>query len=459
VNGNMPGHNAAASDTAAAVLRAVFEGSRDGVVVLDGNGHILACNPSFCRLWNFPPGLLESRDTRAMRLHTAEQLVDAQAYLGSLDELHAAHAPRVFDQVPLRDGRVFERHVAPLGRLDGVPGSEGGIVVRWRDVTARAQAEQALAQAMAEQRRLAQRKTELVTLLDLALSSAELAFWDVNLLTGEVNTSNDRWYALLGYEAADFADPVDGWDALVHPEDRDRRLLAWEAHISGSAERYECEFRMRHKEGHWVWLQARGQAVARGPDGRATRLVGTRQDITVRKRAEQWLQTLAHTDELTGIHNRRRFLELADAELARAQRYGHSMALLVIDLDLFKTINDRHGHEGGDEVLRAFVQTARTVMRQSDVFGRIGGEEFTALLPYAGAEGATAIAERLLQQTLAAPCRLRNGQTVAYSVSIGVAVVPPGAPDASVRALMQAADRALYDAKAQGRARVVLAAP
>jgi diguanylate cyclase (GGDEF)-like protein len=211
---------------------------------------------------------------------------------------------------------------------------------------------------------------------------------------------------------------------------------------------------MRHKQGHWIWLQARGQAVARGPDGRATRLVGTRQDITEHKLAEQGLLVLAHTDELTGVHNRRRFIELATEELARARRYGHPVTLLMIDLDHFKAVNDRHGHAGGDEVLRSFVQTARTVMRQSDVFGRIGGEEFAALLPHTALQSAQIIAERLLDQINGHAVELPHGQSVRYTVSLGVAEAQG---HTTVPELMAAADKALYAAKAQGRNRSMVA--
>jgi len=441
-----------------AVVRATFDSAPDGLVVLDSEGRILVFNPALQKLWNFSDEMLASGDMVAMRAHSAEQMQDPASFLSSIERLRATGEPGFFDTVALRDGRVFERHVSPLSSVQGAPQAEGGVVVRWRDATLRVRAEEALARKVQEDQRQTERQAELLALLDLALSSADMAFWDVNIETGEVNAANDRWYSILGYAPGELVHDVDGWDALVHPDDCDARLLAWEAHISGAKPRYEAEFRMRHKEGHWVWLQARGQAVERGPDGRARRLVGTRQDISVRKRAEHWLQSLAHTDELTGINNRRRFLELASNELTRARRYGHSVALLMIDLDLFKSINDRYGHGGGDEVLRHFVQTARTVMRQSDIFARVGGEEFAALLPHATADGARAIAERLLQQTLAAPCALANGQHVAYSVSVGVAVVSAAedAAPVTVQSLMSIADHALYEAKSQGRARVVL---
>jgi diguanylate cyclase (GGDEF)-like protein/PAS domain S-box-containing protein len=432
-----------------ALARATFDSAPDGVIVISKDGRILLWNRSFQALWNFPPEMLARRDPDEMRRHTASQVQDPVGYLATVPSALQTRQARTYAPIALRDGRVYERHASPIGAVPGVPGAEGGIVVRWRDVTQRHQAEL--------------RQQELSTLLDLALTSADMAFWDVDLVQGKVRSTNDRWYAIMGYRPKELADDVEAWDALVHPEDAAAREAAWEAHMSGQAPRYEAEFRMRHKAGHWVWLQARGLAIERGPDGRATRLVGTRQDITRAKQVEQLLRDLAHTDELTGIHNRRSFLDRAADELASAHRHGHAVSLLMIDLDHFKAINDQHGHAGGDAVLRSFVQTARTVMRQSDVFGRVGGEEFAALLPHTGLDGAQAIADRLLQQTRKHPAAWGEATAVGYSVSVGVAAQAAAAAAATLTAaddldaLMAAADHALYRAKAQGRDRLELA--
>ena len=426
---------------AAALARASFDTAPDGIVVLDGHGRILLWNPRFLALWNFPPAMLARRDPDEMRGHTAAQLQDPAAYLASIPSLLQNAQATGGQSVALRDGRVYERHASPLGPVPGVPTAAGGVIVRWRDITLRHRAEQRL--------------QELSTLLDLALSGADMAYCDVDLVSRKVRSVNERWYSIVGYSPQELADDVEAWDALVHPDDDAARAAAWQAHLTGQAPRYEAEFRMRHKAGHWVWLQARGLATERGPDGRATRLVGTRQDISRAKEAEARLRELAHTDELTGIHNRRSFLDRAAEELQRAARHGHPVALLMMDLDHFQAINDQHGHAGGDCVLRSFVQTARRVMRQSDVFGRVGGEEFAALLPHTGLDGARAIGERLLQRTRSHPAVLDGGVRAGYSVSIGVAALTAAAP--GIEGLMAAADGALYRAKAQGRDRLEIA--
>jgi diguanylate cyclase (GGDEF)-like protein/PAS domain S-box-containing protein len=433
-----------AAQAESALARATFDSAPDGVVVLSKDSRVLLWNRRFEMLWNFPSDMLARRDTEEMRLHTASQVLDPVGYLASVPSVLQTRQARTYPPIALRDGRICERHASPIGAVPGVPEAEGGVVVRWRDVTQRHRAEL--------------RQKELSTLLDLALTSADMAFWDVDLVHGKVRSMNDRWYAIMGYQRQDLSDDITAWDALVHPDDRAAREAAWESHMAGETPRYEAEFRMRHKAGRWVWLQARGLAIERGPDGRATRLVGTRQDITRAKQVEQLLREMAHTDELTGIDNRRSFQDRAAAELARARRHGHAVSLLMIDLDHFKAINDQHGHAGGDEVLRSFVRTARTVMRQSDVFGRVGGEEFAALLPHTGLDGAQTIAERLLRRTRKNPAVWGGAKAVSYSVSVGVAALGAvGAAADELDALMAAADEALYRAKALGRDRLELA--
>jgi diguanylate cyclase (GGDEF)-like protein/PAS domain S-box-containing protein len=262
---------------------------------------------------------------------------------------------------------------------------------------------------------------------------------------------------MLGYQADEVPDTVDAWDALVHPDDATARILAWEAHLLGSTSTFETEFRIRHKLGHWVWMHARGRVVERAADGTPLRVSGLRMDITRRKETEARLEGLAHTDALTGVLSRRRFTDLAADELSRALRHGTPVALLMIDLDHFKSVNDRLGHAGGDAVLRSFAATAESVMRQGDIFGRVGGEEFAALLPQTTLDGAVVLAQRLRERIGAQPASVGDTQ-LPFTVSIGVAAWAGPGPDSSAAdfdRLMVAADRALYAAKAQGRNRVV----
>lgn len=157
---------------------------------------------------------------------------------------------------------------------------------------------------------------------------------------------------------------------------------------------------------------------------------------------------LATHDALTELCNRRHFAELADKEIARAMRHGRPLSLCILDVDLFKPINDRHGHIGGDEVLRQVAAVLRRHARNDDVAARIGGEEFALLLPECGTADAAVLAERL-REAVDATTFMPGGEAQRITVSIGVAAL---APDRDTRpALMAAADAALYRAKSEGR--------
>ncbi len=545
-----------------ALVRATFESAPDGLVVVNAQGQPVAFNPAFIALWQFPPDMLQRRNTAEMRDHLARQLKDEAAYRALLVPLQpGVRAPSV-GEFEHRDGRVFERKIGSLASA----GYPGAVIVRWRNVTERRRAEAALRAAdqrlaavfnhalnaillADDQRRYVdanpaactllgrsreqvlgitadqvmdmapedadaawshflqqgsatgqvtlrlpdgrlrvarfsavaniqpgvhlsilsdvtdevqarQHQLETAAQMDMAMANADIVFWAVDLVNDQVTSANpQRAQQMLGYASDEIPPGLDAWDALVHPDDFERRESAWLAHVQGHSPTFEAEFRMRHKDGRWIWLLARGRATERDAQGRATRVVGTRIDITRRKQAEQLLEAQAFTDGLTGTLNRRRFLELADVEMERARRHGQPMSLLMIDLDHFKSVNDAHGHAGGDSVLQAFVKTAQTVMRGSDLFGRVGGEEFAALLPQTDLEGAAALAHRLQEVVHEHPVVLPTGE-VAYSVSIGVAARAAGLDDrSSVESLMLGADAALYRAKGEGRDRVLLAGP
>jgi len=165
------------------------------------------------------------------------------------------------------------------------------------------------------------------------------------------------------------------------------------------------------------------------------------------------LEALATTDSLTGINNRRSFFTLASDELSRAKRYQRPLTALMIDIDEFKLVNDRHGHSAGDKVLRAVVQTCITTLRETDVLGRLGGDEFAILLPETS-EGRDQ-ADRLRRTVERLRTTLDDGTDLTLTVSIGVASVRP--EDESIDDVLARADQAVYQAKQSGRNRVATA--
>jgi diguanylate cyclase (GGDEF)-like protein/PAS domain S-box-containing protein len=178
-------------------------------------------------------------------------------------------------------------------------------------------------------------------------------------------------------------------------------------------------------------------------------------DITGRKQVEAELRDLARHDPLTGFPNRRYFFERGNEEFARARRHKHNLSVLVIDLDDFKQVNDRYGHMAGDQVLRSLCECSTTVTRKSEVFARIGGEEFCALLLYADLPGATVVAERLRQTVMGQKVIVGNHE-ISYRFSGGIATM--NSSDRTIEDVLRRADLALYNAKKNGKDRIEIAA-
>lgn len=176
-------------------------------------------------------------------------------------------------------------------------------------------------------------------------------------------------------------------------------------------------------------------------------------EIVRRKEAEDELRRLASVDSLTGANNRRGFLELAGREIKRSRRHERSLSILMFDIDHFKRINDRHGHAVGDEVLKRVVGSCEATLRGHDILGRVGGEEFLALLPECSVEMAERVAERLREALAAVELPITGGH-IRFTVSIGVADC---ALDQPLDAIMEQVDKAMYAAKRGGRNRVVRA--
>lgn len=168
-------------------------------------------------------------------------------------------------------------------------------------------------------------------------------------------------------------------------------------------------------------------------------------------KSEQRLSSLSQKDPLTGAYNRRYFDEQAAVECARSHRYSQSLAVLMMDLDKFKLVNDTYGHAAGDEVLKALVKTSSLALRKSDILARYGGEEFVVLLPHAHLAEAIMLAERL-RKGISEIAISYEEHTLKVTISIGVSTLAE--TEANVVAMLSRADQALYQAKANGRNRV-----
>jgi diguanylate cyclase (GGDEF)-like protein len=167
------------------------------------------------------------------------------------------------------------------------------------------------------------------------------------------------------------------------------------------------------------------------------------------------MEDLARTDALTGIFNRRYFFELGEREVARIERFKHDSALIMLDLDHFKAVNDTHGHDIGDDTLKATTRSLTACLRNTDIFGRLGGEEFGILLTETSLTGAQETAERLRRTIEEMKVPLPDGSNLQITISLGLVPLKPG--DTNLSENLKRADEALYEAKQTGRNRVCTA--
>lgn len=184
-------------------------------------------------------------------------------------------------------------------------------------------------------------------------------------------------------------------------------------------------------------------------------VLGLRRLFLLLHRQEAKLKQQANVDYLTHAYNRRHFTEQGHLNLARAHRYGTPLSLIMLDIDFFKRVNDTYGHDQGDQVLIKLCQLCKKELREVDILGRIGGEEFAVLLPETGLEQAHEVAERLRTVVAESELPLANDQTLRFTISLGVATLKP---KDTLDSLLITADRALYEAKQAGRNKVCLAA-
>lgn len=285
----------------------------------------------------------------------------------------------------------------------------------------------------------------------LAAQGANDGLWDWDLLRNRVYYS-PRWKAMLGYAEQAIGDSPQEWLERIHPDDQARVHAELAVHLQGLTPHFESEHRMRDGRGHYQWMLVRGVAIRDGA-GRAIRMAGSQTDITPRKQIEAQLRHAALHDALTGLPNRVLLMERLEQALARAKQTPNGrFALLFLDLDRFKVINDSLGHTLGDELLIAVVARL-TAVCQPHLLARLGGDEFTILYDrLQDVAEVGALAERI-HAALSAPLLLDDLE-VFISVSIGIVV----SHERYTRPeeLLRDADIALYHAKATGRARSAL---
>jgi diguanylate cyclase (GGDEF)-like protein/PAS domain S-box-containing protein len=268
-----------------------------------------------------------------------------------------------------------------------------------------------------------------------------------------VNPSVER---LTGYSAEDCMGQRSHPMELVHAEDREKVARAMAA-AGKQPSLKELEFRVVCKDGSVRWCAAVSQPAI-DTQGRNVGFRASVRDVSDRKALQQQLELLASTDPLTGVVNRRRFFNTAEAELYRARRYDRPLVLALIDIDHFKRINDGYGHAAGDDCLKMLAHGFANRLRRSDLFARFGGEEFVLLLPETQLGDGLRLCERLrhMVETIKIPVPGKS-QPIGFTVSVGVADLQHEGD--SLNQLLARADAALYKAKRDGRNQVAYGAP
>ncbi|MEO8280155.1 MAG: EAL domain-containing protein, partial [Ideonella sp.] len=304
------------------------------------------------------------------------------------------------------------------------------------DITARTNAEAAL--------------RERDKLWKLALESTGDGVWDWNIRSGVV-TYSERFFEMYGIAGGESSTLAENFDERTHPDDKEGMLRDRRAHLEGLTPAYVNERRVRFGDGSWKWVLARGMVIGRDERGRPTRMVGTHTDISERKKSETLIWQQANFDALTGLPNRRMLRDRLEQNIMKTRRAGLQLAVLFIDLDHFKQVNDSVGHAMGDQLLIEAGRRISACVREVDTVGRLGGDEFTVILSeMTDPERADQIAQKIVQ---AMSEEFRLGSEMAFvSASVGITLYPDDALD--IDALFKHADQALYAAKDNGRNRV-----
>ncbi len=403
---------------AVTLLESTLDSTADGILVIGDGGRILTYNQRFVEMWHIPPQLLEtSDDDRGLIGCVLDQLIDPEHFLRTIDSLYAQPEAESFELLEFKDGRRFERY--STGRA--VEGIANVRVWSFRDVSSRFAAEAAL------------RDSELRYRLLFEQNAAGVC---VSEVSGAIVDCNLTFASMLGYARSELIG-LEAGQLYARPSQRmDLMSLLGDSPTLNSV-----ELELRKKDGQAIWglmnLTMAGD-----------RIHSTVVDISDRKRAEEQIEFHAYHDVLTHLPNRKLFADRLTQSISRARRSSKPLAVMFVDLDHFKSINDTLGHEAGDELLQEMALRLRANVRDDDTVARLGGDEFTIILAeLRQPEDAVSVAEKIIN-AVEQPLTIA-GTSVEVSASIGIALFPEDGSDAE--SLLRNADSAMYRAKEAGR--------
>ena len=282
--------------------------------------------------------------------------------------------------------------------------------------------------------------------LKYALLASNEGIWDWDLHE-DVIYYNSTFFTMLGYDAFEFPHKTDSWFSLIHPDDYQTCRKHIDLCLDNNASKFKIKYRMRKNNDEYCWVSSKGMIVERNSSNLPMRITGTHTDIDKEVNTQEELRQLASYDPLTKLTNRSLFLDIVKQTVSRSQRNNSRHAVLFMDLDRFKKINDSLGHAVGDQLLIEVSNILSNTLRDSDIISRFGGDEFTILLQdISNIRQITETATRILHE-LSKPINLQNHQVVA-STSIGIALCPDNGTRSTD--LLKNADTAMYHAKNNG---------
>ena len=425
------------------LIRALYQAIPDLVWFKDTKGVYLSCNSRFEQFFG-----------------ASEKSIVGKSDYDFVDK-DQADTFRRSDKVAMEEGGPCRNEEWVTFASDGhrellettrtpVPNSEGqviGVLGIGRDISVRKSNELALIDSEARWK--------------FAIEGAGDGLWDWSIPTGKAFYS-PRYKTMLGFAEEEIGDTADEWSKRIHPDDAPDVFAALQPYMEGKLGSAKVEFRMLRKDGSWMWTMGRGMVVERDAEGKPLRMIGTNSDITERKQAEALVNRLVYHDALTHLPNRRLLDDRMSHAMSASKRSGNYGALMMLDLDNFKPLNDANGHFAGDLLLNEVAMRLIECVRETDTVARVGGDEFVVMLDKLDADKvvSTRLAGELAEKiraSLAKPYRLtlneegQDGATVEHRCSASIGVVLFLGAEVSQAEVMKRADSAMYRAKDAGR--------
>ena len=343
-------------------LDCILESTSDGILAIDRDGKVMRFNKRFAELWRIPPSLLELRDDQVLLNYVLDQLAQPEEFSALVQALYGS-VTELTDQIRFKDGRVFERFTAPLV-LDGSP---IGRIWSFRDITEREKTEEAL--------RISEKRHRLMANL------ANDVIWTLSQ-QGVVTYVSPSVEVVRGFTPAEVMQQS-MQDTLTPASQALLRGYFTQLHEDIQAGRvpqnFKGELEYLCKNGLTVWTEALASPIL-DAQGLVIEVLGVSRDISERKCAEELVRELAYYDPLTGLANRMLLRDRLTQSMASGERSGNYGALMFLDLDNFKPLNDQHGHGAGDLLLAEVARRLKSCVRQIDTVARFGGDEFVVLL-------------------------------------------------------------------------------